>query len=151
MISLSKKLLLLFSLALGSHSQGIPTDYAPEINLLCPDTPLIREWTPQTQALHPDESTYIAARESTAIAPAWSDWLGDGSFIGYDSKIFEGKFPRVGLAISGGGHRAAQYAAGVVSALDARNESAKATGTGGLFQVTSYITGLSGKPLDIDS
>jgi hypothetical protein len=28
--------------------------------------------------------------------------------------------------------------------LDARNESAKAAGTGGLLQVASYLTGLSG-------
>jgi lysophospholipase len=32
-----------------------------------------------------------------------------------------------------------------MSALDARNNSAKAAGTGGLFQVASYWSGLSGK------
>jgi lysophospholipase len=34
--------------------------------------------------------------------------------------------------------------AGVVSALDARNSTSVQSGTGGLFQISSYLTGLSG-------
>lgn len=49
------------------------------------------------------------------------------------------------MAIPGGGLRAAQYGAGCLSGLDARNDSAKAAGSGGLLQVTSYLTGLSGR------
>jgi hypothetical protein len=40
--------------------------------------------------------------------------------------------------------RASQYGAGVISALDARDPIAKQKGTGGLLQVSSYLTGLSG-------
>jgi len=122
--------------------------YAPETGSQCPDitkTPLLREFTAQTQLLHPRESTYITARESTVIPKAWQDWLGTGSQIGYDVSILSKNFSRVGIAFSGGGFRAAQYSAGVTSAMDARNSSAKSAGTGGLLQAASYISGLSGK------
>lgn len=39
---------------------------------------------------------------------------------------------------------AAQGGAGIISGLDARNATAKAKGTGGLVQVSSYLSGLSG-------
>ena len=39
---------------------------------------------------------------------------------------------------------AAQAGAGILSALDARNTTAKTKGTGGLLQVSSYLSGLSG-------
>ncbi|KAF9650395.1 phospholipase B [Thelephora ganbajun] len=122
--------------------------YAPTTGSLCPDitrNPLLREFTPETQALHPRESTYISTRESTVIPKAWEDWLGTGSQIGYDVSVLSKNFSRVGIAFSGGGFRAAQYSAGVTSALDARNSSAKSAGTGGFLQVASYISGLSGK------
>ena len=122
--------------------------YAPTTGSLCPDitqNPLLREFTAQTQLLHPRESAYLSARESTVIPKAWQDWLGTGSQIGYDVSDLSKNFSRVGIAFSGGGFRAAQYAAGVTSALDARNSSAKSVGMGGLLQVASYISGLSGK------
>jgi lysophospholipase len=68
--------------------------------------------------------------------------------MGYDLNalnITADAWPKIGIAQPGGGLRAAQYAAGALSGLDARNETAKAAGTGGLLQVASYITGLSGK------
>ena len=39
---------------------------------------------------------------------------------------------------------ASQNGAGVISGLDERNTTAKAKGTGGLLQVSSYLSGLSG-------
>jgi lysophospholipase len=78
------------------------------------------------------------------IKQAWTDWIGDGSALGYSLSDFNSNYARVGIAISGGGYRAAQYGAGVLSGLDARNSSAKAAGTGGLVQVTTYLSGLSG-------
>ncbi|KJA19980.1 hypothetical protein HYPSUDRAFT_43886 [Hypholoma sublateritium FD-334 SS-4] len=124
------------------------TDYAPKANVECPDlstAPLIRTFTPQNQTVHPAEEEYVTTRKNTVIASAWVDWLGNGSALGYDLTNFNASdFPTVGFAIPGGGLRAAQYGAGVIQALDARNSSAKAIGTGGLLQVASYITGLSG-------
>ena len=128
---------------------GSVTDYAPLVNQPCPDVttdPLLRAFTPKNQSLHPREEEYVTTRLTTVIPNEWKNWIGDGSAIGYNLSSFNGSFPNVGIAISGGGYRAAQYGAGVLSALDARNESAKAAGTGGLLQVTSYLAGLSGTP-----
>ncbi|KAF8993709.1 phospholipase B [Cyathus striatus] len=127
--------------------QGAVTDYAPNVNVECPDlstTSLVRVFSPENQTLHPQEQEYTAKRSSQVIPQAWTDWLGDGSRVGYNITMFNTAFPKVGIAIPGGGLRAAQYGAGCLSGLDARNESAKAAGTGGLLQVASYITGLSG-------
>ena len=128
--------------------QNKVTDYAPSTNVQCPDVttqPLLRVFTPQTQSLHPEEQAFIRSKESNVLPGAWSSWIGDASQIGYSSPSFGGNFSKIGIAISGGGYRAAQYGAGVMSALDARNASAKAAGTGGLFQVASYWSGLSGR------
>jgi len=97
------------------------------------------------QSLHPREESYVNTRLNTVILNEWKNWIDDGSAIGYNLSSFNSSsFPKIGVAISGGGYRAAQYGAGVLSALDARNESSKAAGTGGLLQVMSYISGLSG-------
>lgn len=127
---------------------GSVTDYAPLVNQLCPDVtndPLLRVFTAVNQTLHPSEESYVNTRLTTVIPDEWKNWVGDGSAIGYDlSSLNSSSFPKVGIAIGGSGLRGAQYGAGVLSALDARNESAKAGGTGGLLQVTSYLSGLSG-------
>jgi lysophospholipase len=142
-------LLHLSALALAGAAyalNGSVTDYAPRLNQPCPNvtaTPLVRSFTPKTQSLNSREEEYVKTRLSTVIADEWKKWITD---IGYDLNAFNNSFPIVGAALSGGGYRAAQYAAGVLSALDARNETAKAAGTGGLLQVTSYMAGLSGAP-----
>ena len=141
----------LYTLALSGvvyAINGTITDYAPLVNQPCPDVttdPLLRIFTPVNQSLHPREGEYVNTRLTTVIPNEWEDWIGDGSAIGYNLSSFNrGAFPKIGIAVSGGGYRAAQFGAGVLSALDARNESAKAAGTGGLLQVTSYLSGLSG-------
>ena len=127
---------------------GAVTDYAPLINQPCPDAntdPLLRVFTAVNQSLHPREQSYVNTRLTTVIPNEWKNWIGDGSAIGYNLSSFNSSsFPKIGIAVGGRGLRAAQYGAGVLSALDARNESAKAAGTGGLLQVTSYMSGLSG-------
>lgn len=120
------------------------TSYAPNTNVQCPDASLLRLFTPSNQSLHPSETEYIASRQKGPLLDAWEDFLGDGSTIGYNTSFFSAQYPNIGIALSGGGYRAAQYGAGVLSALDVRNDSAKAAGTGGLLQVSSYISGLSG-------
>ncbi|PSR76524.1 hypothetical protein PHLCEN_2v8427 [Hermanssonia centrifuga] len=128
-------------------AQGSPEDYAPNVNQSCPDittAPLVRVFTPQNQSLHPGEESFVSERLASVIPQAWSDWLGDGSGIGYNLSAFGNESAKIGISISGGGYRAAQYGAGVLSALDARNQSAKHAGTGGFLQVTSYLSGLSG-------
>ena len=127
---------------------GSITDYAPLVNQPCPDVttdPLLRVFTAVNQSLHPGEESYVNTRLTTVTPNQWENWIGDGSAIGYSLSLFNSSsFPKVGIAASGGGLRAALYGAGVLSALDARNDSAKAAGTGGLLQVASYMSGLSG-------
>ena len=135
-------------LAVAAQDLGSPTDYAPTVSVSCPNTtatPLVRSFTPSTQSLHPLEAEYINTRQATVIADAWEDWLGDGSEIGYNLSEFKAvNFSKIGIAISGGGYRAAQYGAGVLLGLDGRNQTAVSAGTGGLLQVTSYLSALSG-------
>lgn len=135
--------LLVFAAENLVAAQGTPLDYAPSINVQCPPEPLLRVFTPQNQSLHPQEAEFVSSKDSQVLPGAWNSWI-NASAIGYNSSSFGGKFSRIGIAVSGGGYRAAQYGAGVMSGLDARNESAKAAGTGGLLQVTTYWAGLSG-------
>ncbi|KDQ08042.1 hypothetical protein BOTBODRAFT_139343, partial [Botryobasidium botryosum FD-172 SS1] len=125
----------------------VASSYAPFTNVQCPQEPLLRSVSPTNQSLHPQEVEYMSVRAPGIIA-AWRSWLQNTSAIGYDLDALGGadgtRFPKVGIALSGGGYQAAQYGAGVLSALDGRNESAVAAGTGGLLQTASYITGLSG-------
>src|SRR5258708_32013115 len=127
---------------------GSITDHAPLVNPPCPNPasdPLLRVFNPVNQSLRPREESYVNTRLTTVIANEWKNWISDGSAIGYNLSALNGSsFPKIGIAISGGGYRAAQYGAGVLSALDARNQSGKAARTRGLLQVTSYLSGLSG-------
>ncbi|KDR75955.1 hypothetical protein GALMADRAFT_226618 [Galerina marginata CBS 339.88] len=136
-----------YSYHLNTRAVNSVTAYAPNTNVQCPDlstSSLIRHFTPQNQTLHPAENAYITTRANTTILAAWKDWLGDGSSLGYNLTTYTGPFPKIGIAVPGGGLRAAQYGASSLLALDSRNESSKAAGTGGLLQVTSYMSGLSG-------
>lgn len=110
-----------------------------------PNDTLLRVFTPQTQSLNELEANYTNTRLTEVVPQAWQQWLGNGSALGYNLSAFDGNYSRIGIAISGGGYRAAQYGAGVLSGFDARNSSAVAAGTGGLLQVTSYISALSGE------
>lgn len=60
------------------------------------------------------------------------------------NKIKDDELPVVGLSISGGGTQSGLGGLGVWQAYDARYPPAKAAGTGGLTQILTYVTGLSG-------
>ncbi|KAG7090814.1 hypothetical protein E1B28_009898 [Marasmius oreades] len=138
--------LIFLFIPLAFAQQSAVTDYAPSVNQPCPDltsTEFVRVWEPQNQTLNAKEESYVSTRQNTTIPIAWGDWLGDGSQIGYNFSSFK-DLPKVGIAVPGGGLRAAQVGAGTLSGIDARDQSAKSAGTGGLLQVSSYITGLSG-------
>ena len=147
-----------------------PSSYAPLTGQQCPQT-LLRQPPALNQTISPSEVQYLADRRKSFPA-AWRDWVGDGSQLGYnlDSLGITANngsgLPIIAIASSGGGYRyathhqcasqqsanfifpffrsAAQLGAGVISGLDARNSTAKAKGTGGLLQVSSYLAGLSG-------
>lgn len=148
-LTLQLALHIILSCILGlTVAQNPVNNYAPTVNVNCPQTPtgsLLRTFPPQAQALDTSEAEYIASRESTVIPNAWSNWLGNASDIGYKFKDLQGNFPRIGIAIGGEGYRTAQYGAGVLSALDWRNTTAREMGTGGLLQIASYLAASSGK------
>lgn len=134
---------LFFLLVLLTSAAAQITLYAPSTDSPCGNTTFVRTFTPQSQSLNPEEQSYIAARESF-IHSAWSDWVGNGSDIGYSFTLFNASLPSIGVAVGAQGYRTSLYGAGVFSALDARNTTAKISGTGGLLQVASYLAGSSG-------
>ncbi|HEV7736502.1 MAG TPA: hypothetical protein VGO47_03915 [Chlamydiales bacterium] len=119
--------------------------YAAKSNQPCPSTPLLRVFSSSTQSLSDGETSYISGRQKL-LPKAWQDWLGDASQIGYNLTEFieADAMPRVGIACSGGGFRASLFCAGILNAFDGRNDTAKEKGTGGLFQVSTYMAGVSG-------
>jgi lysophospholipase len=105
------------------------------------------------QTLGPQEAAYISARKSNVLPNAWKTYLSNleatnASLPSYVSDILSNSsnavYPNLGIACSGGGWRASMFGAGVLNALDGRNETSMALGTGGLLQAAQYITGLSG-------
>lgn len=69
------------------------------------------------------------------------DGLDVSSFV---DQLNSSTIPVVGLAVSGGGTQSGMGGLGIWQAYDARNKAARDARTGGLVQVMSYITGLSG-------
>ncbi|CAL1716575.1 unnamed protein product [Somion occarium] len=114
---------------------------------------------PTQQSLSTFESKYISTRGTTVLPAAWASYFNTVSSYSrahglssqipaYVSQILTSHapsvFPRLGVAASGGGYRAAIFGAGVLDALDSRNATSNMAGLGGLLQSASYITGLSG-------
>lgn len=132
--------------------------YAPELAPCPAGFSLVREAGTDagSQSLSYGESQYLVGKQSTVLPDAWKSYLStvesttDGSELpSYVSRILSGDYgwmayPRLGIATSGGGYRAAAFGAGVLNALDGRNASAVAAGTGGLLQAATYLAGLSG-------
>jgi lysophospholipase len=108
--------------------------------------------TPGNQTLSSSEASYIQNRKTDVLPKAWKRYLSNvlstNPFLPeYVSSILSGassEVPTLGIATSGGGYRAAIFGAGVLNALDARNSSSDAAGTGGLLQAATYLSGLSG-------
>src|SRR5262245_36937066 len=86
----------------------------------------------------------MLARNSTSPR-AWRAWIGHGADIGYERHACLGM--RAGVRSDRVvGYRISRVVLWCWCAfcVGARNESARAVGTGGLLQVASYISGLSG-------
>ncbi|KAL5496133.1 hypothetical protein ACEPAH_3050 [Sanghuangporus vaninii] len=154
------------SLFFSAQSQSLPPGilqiqqaYTPQFTSCPQDFHLLRQAgpSPSQQLLGPDEAAYISARESSVLPDAWNTYLhnvlstststSNSSLPSYVSSILSSSsssFPKLGIAVSGGGYRAAIFGAGVLNALDARNSSSSARGTGGLLQAATYLSSLSG-------
>ena len=147
-------LAFLFALPLSVRGQAVASTANTPKSGKCPSGfSLVREAGPSSkQSLSPSELGYIHARKSNVLPNAWKGYLANVqntnfSLPDYVSSILSGECsnsPNLGIATSGGGYRAAIFGAGVLNALDGRNSSAVSTGTGGLLQSATYLTGLSG-------
>ncbi|KIW39022.1 uncharacterized protein PV06_08839 [Exophiala oligosperma] len=124
-----------------------PNGYAPA-SVECPiDRPVIRN----ANGLSRDEIEWLQNRRPLAIS-AMHDLLHRLNITGFDARGYidlhlgnESNLPTIGIAVSGGGHRALLNGAGAVAALDARTESSTLPGhLGGILQAATYISGLSG-------
>ncbi|GAA96082.1 hypothetical protein E5Q_02743 [Mixia osmundae IAM 14324] len=117
--------------------------YAPK-TVPCPTAALVRTTglTP-SQSLSTEETAYIQARQSSVLPLLWSQYT-EATSTGYASAQFANNWPNLGIAVSGGGLRAAQFAAGALSAFDNRNASAVAAKTAGVLQLASRMSALSG-------
>ncbi len=131
--------------------------YAPTLHPCPVGTTLVREVgvDAHTQTLSFHEANYVSERRSRILPGAWAKYLrnvqANSSAVlpQYVDAILLGSlgkdaFPTLGIASSGGGHRAAIFGAGVLNALDGRNQTSVRAGTGGLLQTATYLSGLSG-------
>lgn len=152
--------LLSFVLSLtaqASAQAAAAAAYAPQFTT-CPDgTNLVREvgLDASKQTLSDGETAYVSARTKDVLPGAWSAYLDNVKKASavklpdYVDLILNNScgmeaFPKLGIATSGGGHRAAIVGAGILNALDGRNQSSVSAGTGGLLQAATYLAGLSG-------
>ncbi|CAH0020252.1 unnamed protein product [Clonostachys rhizophaga] len=83
------------------------------------------------------------------IIPELKSYLTLANISGFDiqqyiDQINATNLPIVGLSVSGGGTQSGLGGLGIWQAYDARNPGAIASRTGGLSQILSYMTGLSG-------
>jgi len=115
----------------------------------CPERPLVRlagSPTHRNQTLSPAEQGFRQGRRGIT-APLWRQFFlnGPGKATGYQTTPLmapgQSDWPVLGIAHSGGGERATLYGAAVIQALDSRTISSP---IGGVYQLASYCTGLSG-------
>lgn len=156
--SLSFVLLAIFyaGLTLTSSAQQLAAAaYTPQFSVCPKGTSLTRLTSGRSQTLSSQEAAFIGERGSKILPHAWSNYLQNVKAAAasqhiqlpsYVSTILSciSKPPRLAIATSGGGHRAAIFGAGVLTALDSRNATSTNVGTGGLLQASSYLAGLSG-------
>ncbi|KZS95656.1 lysophospholipase [Sistotremastrum niveocremeum HHB9708] len=142
-------------LALLWSSSVSAQGYAPNVGPCPSDFTLVRAANSTGSALSSQESQYISTRAQQVLPNAFQTYLSNvqassnssnSTLPSYVSSILTNtsSLPKVGIALSGGGYRAAIFGAGVLNALDGRNSSSVKVGTGGLLQSASYIAGLSG-------
>lgn len=114
--------------------------YAPAMVDCLKDSPKVREGT----SLSKQEKDWLEKRDSKT-RPAVAKFLQRVKVSDFDSEAYLKKddaYPRVSIAISGGGYRALMNGAGFIQAADSR--TAGDGGISGLLEATTYLSGLSG-------
>eukprot|EP00121_Abeoforma_whisleri_P015062 Awhi_evm1s13887 len=149
----------LFTLYLASYSLGASvqnTSIGP--NNINAYAPVVGQCTNQEvngqsvrvaeSSLSSEESSWMSKRDQV-IQKNWvnyfenvaEDILGLKEHLSNDSKS---SFPRVAITSSGGGTRAMLVGAGVFSSFDSHDKTAIENKSGGIFDISSYVVGLSG-------
>ncbi|KAH9851840.1 lysophospholipase [Lenzites betulinus] len=130
--------------------------YTPTLHACPPGTTLVREAGSDvhSQTLSVDEQRYISARKSLVLPQEWAAYsrsiqnspvaLPQYVASTLDGALGNDALPNLGIAVSGGSLRASLFGAGVLGALDGRNQTSVQAGIGGLLQAAQYLTGLSG-------
>jgi len=139
------KYLLLLVVVLQVSLIWAQKQYTP-YTVNCPSGSLVRKVSSvsDSSAVGADEQAWLDKRAPN-VKNAWQDYLGRVNVAGFDQNNFlSGNLPRVALAASGGGYRAMLNTAGVISAFDARDSDAQSKKTGGILQLSTYFSGLSG-------
>ncbi|KAF6835186.1 lysophosphoplipase A [Colletotrichum plurivorum] len=118
--------------------------YAP-VYEQCPQGLRVR---PGPKGLSREEQSWRASR-GDKVVPALEAYLAQAQIEGFNleeyvDRLNNTNYPVVGLAVSGGGTQSGVGGLGIWQAFDARNPAAVQARTGGLTQVLSYISGLSG-------
>ncbi|KAJ3332335.1 Lysophospholipase 1 [Blyttiomyces sp. JEL0837] len=124
---------------------GAVSPFAPK-TIKCPnDEPIIRTIPFDKQTIPSEEAAWLEGRQ-VQVREAWKSYLERAGLEGFDIDAFvaKKKLPTVALAFSGGGSRALLVGAGVIRAMDDRIPEAVEKGTGGILQLSTYISGLSG-------
>lgn len=148
----------LASIALPTLSQAVAAQAYTPTRVACPSgKPLVRLAGTGSQILSQQEADYIARRKSYTLPSAWSNYLANVRSYSSANQLTlptyvqqllgSGRVPdgmTVGMAVSGGGYRAAIVGGGMINAFDGRNVTSVKAGTGGLLQGVSYLSGLSG-------
>jgi lysophospholipase len=153
------RLLLVLLVAAPPHvlSQVASGTHTPSVGACPPDFNLIRDAGSSDAScrLSAAENAYIQARRLEVLPGAWASYLQSvkntqaplpdyvSAILGSGSAPWS-HTPTLGIAVSGGGYRAAIFGAGAMNALDGRNATSQGAGTGGLLQAASYVSGLSG-------
>ncbi|KAM0084035.1 hypothetical protein ACKRZS_003756 [Fusarium odoratissimum] len=96
-----------------------------------------------------DEESSWREQRAKQMIPNLEDYLKLANITNFNvsnyiNKLKSDDVPIVGLSVSGGGTQSGLGGLGVWQAFDARSAIARAARTGGLTQLFSYITGLSG-------
>ncbi|KAH9817183.1 lysophospholipase catalytic domain-containing protein [Melampsora americana] len=133
---------------------GSPSgDYEP-VKTYCPNGPNLRFSETGDSCLSQSEINYVKEKSLRSI-PLWKDYLNQVNLIDFDLNQFLSKaehqggigmktLPSFGFAISGGGIRALCLGASILEGFDGRNQKAVDAKVGGLVQLATYASGLSG-------
>lgn len=142
--------LLLTCVAIEAASTAGPfivsSPYSPDV-AACPATlPTVRN----ASGLSRNESTWVSARKTKAKT-AMYQWLQTLNLSSIDMQhyrnVTNGSSKNVDVAVSGGGYRSLLIGAGVIQALDGRENhtnSSLTSSVSGFLQGVTYLSGLSG-------